>query len=40
MQVRGPTVPGNVDGTFVRNGAAHKRRRKRGRAHAEGEEAV
>lgn len=29
LQVRGPTVPDNKDGTFIRNGAAHHRRRKR-----------
>ena len=31
MQVRGPTVPGNIDGTVIRNGAAHHRRQKRQR---------
>lgn len=25
MQMRGVTVPGNVNGTLVRNGAAHHR---------------
>ena len=28
LQVRGPVVPGNHDGTFVRNGAAHRRRQR------------
>ena len=27
LQMRGVTVPGNVEGTVVRNGAAHRRRR-------------
>jgi carotenoid cleavage dioxygenase-like enzyme len=28
LQVRGPTVPGNLDGTVLRNGATHHRRPK------------
>ena len=28
LQMRGITVPGNVDGTVLRNGAAHRRRRR------------
>ena len=30
--MRGITVPGNVDGTVLRNGAAHRRRRRQAAA--------
>ena len=32
LQMRGITVPGNVDGTVLRNGAAHRRRRRQAAA--------
>ena len=36
LQLRGITVPGNVDGTVLRNGAAHRRPRRQAAVAAAG----